>query len=155
VSANLLLHPILDITKDQAGAVDPKIIHLASQDWIDQVYDPIHLLRSVATKNLLEFAKQGRAFESFRVDVIEEFGKVVWVAPQLGGQVIGELDGPLGMAILHHHHAVPAPKGPVYLFALLDKALVTGDQVVAAGANGQVRHGIINRRHGQDHGYCQ
>ena len=100
--------------------------------------------------------EQGRAFESFRVDVIEEFGKVVRVAPQLGGQVVGELDGPLGMPILHHHHhAIPAPKGPVHLFALLDKALVTGDQIVAAGANGQVRHGIINRRHGQHHGYCQ
>ena len=48
--------------------------------------------------------EQGRAFESLRVDVIEDFGKVVWVAPQLRCQVVGELNGSFGMPILHHHH---------------------------------------------------
>jgi hypothetical protein len=99
VSANLLLHPILDITKASAGAADPKIIHPASQDWIDQVYDPIHRLRSVATKNLLEFAEQGRPGFHLWGDPHSPFAAAAFRPPEVKpkkakGLTLGEIDYP-------------------------------------------------------------
>ena len=73
MSANLLLHPIPDVTKALAGTAYPKIIHPATQDWIDQIYNPIHRLRSVATKNLFELAKQGRQGFHLRCDPYSPF----------------------------------------------------------------------------------
>jgi hypothetical protein len=107
MSANLLLHPNLDITKASAGAAYPKIIHPATQNWIDQIYNPIHRLRSVTTKNLLEFAKQGRPGFHLRGDPYSPFPAASLrpheVKPKKAkGLTLGEIDCP-GLFWVHLH----------------------------------------------------
>jgi hypothetical protein len=60
VSPDLPLHPILNIAKAWTGVPDPKIIHPASQNGIDQGYHPTHGLGVEATKHFLEFPKKSR-----------------------------------------------------------------------------------------------
>jgi len=60
VPPDLFLHPVFDIAKAGAGVPDPKIIHPAPQNWIDQGYHPTHGLGVEAPKHFLEFPKKSR-----------------------------------------------------------------------------------------------
>ena len=60
MSSDLLLHPVFDIPNEAAGVPNPEVVYPTSQDRIDQVYHPIHRLRGISTKHLLEFSQKGR-----------------------------------------------------------------------------------------------
>jgi hypothetical protein len=54
MSPHLLLHLVFEKAEASPRIADSKVINPALQDWIDQLYDPIHWLGLIAPENLLE-----------------------------------------------------------------------------------------------------
>ena len=47
VPADLFLHPILNKAKSATGVANPKVIHPATKNWVNQIDYPIYGLRYV------------------------------------------------------------------------------------------------------------
>jgi hypothetical protein len=52
MAPNLLFHPVFDEVEALTGISDRKVVHPTAQHRVDQVYDPIYWLRSVAAEHL-------------------------------------------------------------------------------------------------------
>jgi hypothetical protein len=54
MAPNLLFHPVFDEVEALTGISGRKVVHPTAQHRVDQVYDPIYWLRSVAAEHFLE-----------------------------------------------------------------------------------------------------
>ncbi len=97
--------------------------------------------------------EQGPRFEAVGIEAVEQIGKPLRIAAQLGGQGLGKPDALRPVDIFHHHHqAVFAPEVPVDQVRALNQPLVAGNQVLPAGIDRQVPQGVIDRGPGQRQG---
>ena len=68
MAPDLLFYPVHYEAEALAGIPNRKVVHPTAQYRIDQVYDPIYWLRSVAAEHVLELPQQRRSFlELWRV----------------------------------------------------------------------------------------
>ena len=66
VAPDLLFHPFFDEAEACAGVPDRKVVHPTAQHRIDQLHDPIHWLRLVASEHVLELPQQRRSLLELR-----------------------------------------------------------------------------------------